>query len=151
MTIGYRQAAIGDAELLIRTYNAAFYSDYLRYGVYPGYGKTKETMEESIREVPKYIILCDDAPVGCISCKQMKTGVYEIGCLCVVPEFQGKGIGTRAIRFVKTLHDDWDKLTLATPVDKEENMKFYTEKCGFHTVSTEMDGGVELARLVSER
>jgi hypothetical protein len=48
MTIEFRQAALEDAELLINIYNASFYSDYLRYGFCPGYGKTKEMMEESI-------------------------------------------------------------------------------------------------------
>jgi ribosomal protein S18 acetylase RimI-like enzyme len=151
MTMSYRQATLEDAELLIDIYNAAFYDDYLRYGVCPGYGKTKEMMEDSIREYPKYTILCDNVPVGCISFKQTEIGVYEIGNLCVVPEFQGKGIGTQAIQFVKILLKDWKKLTLVTPIDKIENVKFYTEKCGFHIVTTEMDGNVELAQLVLER
>ncbi len=41
-------------------------------------------MGESIRSYPKHIILCDDVPVGCISCKKLEAGVYEIGCLCVI-------------------------------------------------------------------
>ena len=151
MTIDYRQAETEDADLLISIYNDSFYSDFLRYGSCPGYGKTKEQMEESIREYPKYLILCNNEPVGCISCKQMELGIYEIGNLCVVPAFQGKGIGTQAIRFLKTLYEDWEKLTLVTPLDKTENVKFYTEKCGFHIVSTERDGNVELARFVLDR
>ena len=75
MKIEYRQAALADAELLIHIYNASFYNDYLRYGVCPGYGKTKEMMEESIREYPKYIILCDNEPVGCVSWKEQKIGI----------------------------------------------------------------------------
>ena len=148
MTIEFRQAALEDAELLINIYNASFYSDYLRYGSCPGYGKTKEMMEESISKYPKYIILCDNEPVGSISCKKPENGVYEIGCLCVVPEYQGKGIGTQAIQFAKTLYEDMEKLTLVTPIDKKENVKFYTEKCGFHIESIERDGNVELARFV---
>ena len=148
MTIEYRQAALEDAELLINIYNASFYSDYLRYGSCPGYGKTKEMMEESISKYPKYIILCDNEPVGSISCKKLEKGVHEVGCLCVVPEYQGKGIGTQAIQFSKTLYEDSEKLTLVTPLDKKENVKFYTEKCGFHIESIERDGNVELARFV---
>lgn len=71
--------------------------------------------------------------------------------MCIVPEFQGKGIGTQAIRFLKTLLEDWSRLTLVTPIDKKENVKFYTEKCGFRIESTERDGNVELARFVSEK
>ena len=36
-------------------------------------------------------------------------------------------------------------------LDKTENVKFYTEKCGFHIVSTEKEGDVLLARFVLER
>ena len=151
MVIEYRQASVEDAELLISIYNASFYSDHLRYGACPGYGKTKKEMEDSISRYPKFIILCDDEPIGCISCKKLEKKVYEIGCLCVVPSFQGKGIGTRAIQFLKAVYDDWEKFTLVTPADKCENIKFYTQKCGFDIVSTESDGKVELARFVLER
>lgn len=108
-------------------------------------------MEKSISKYPKYIILCDKEPVGCVSCINLEMGVYEISCLCIVPEFQGKGLGTQAIQFLKALYEDWERFTLVTPMDKRENVTFYTEKCGFHIVSTERDGYVELARFVVER
>ena len=46
MKIEYRQAVLEDADILIEIYNAAYYDDYLRYGYCPGYGVTKERMEE---------------------------------------------------------------------------------------------------------
>ena len=151
MKIEYRQAAIEDADVLAKIYNASFYDDFVRFGSCPGYGQTKESMEKSIMQRPKHIILCDNEPVGCVSCVNLENGVYEIGCLCIIPEYQGKGIGTQAMQFVKTILDDWKKLTLVTPIDKKENVKFYTEKCGFRIESTERDGNVELARFVAER
>ncbi len=151
MKIEYRKANIEDAELLIDIYNASFYSDYIKYGECPAYGKTKEMMEESIINYPKFIFLFNKKPVGCVSCKQVKVGIYEIGCLCVVPEYQGKGIGTQAIKFVTSYYKDWNKFTLITPLDKKENVKFYTEKCGFDIISTEMDRNVKVARFVLER
>ena len=108
-------------------------------------------MEASIRDHPKYIILCDHKPVGCVACKKLEMRVYEITCLCIVPEYQGKGLGTQAVQFVKDLYDDWEKITLVTPLDKKENVKFYTEKCGFRIVSAETDGDVVLARFAAER
>ena len=151
MKIEYRQAAIEDADVLAKIYNASFYDDFVRFGSCPGYGQTKESMEKSIMQRPKHIILCDNEPVGCVSCIKLGNGVYEIGCLCVIPEFQGKGIGTQAIQFLKAHLEDWNTLTLVTPIEKKENVKFYTEKCGFHIESTERDGNVELARFVAER
>ena len=151
MILEYRKAVLEDTELLIGIYNAAYYDDYLRYGYCPGYGITKEGMEESIKTIPKYIIMCDNMPVGCISSKQIEIGVYEVANLCIIPEYQGKGIGTHAIRFLKTNLENWKILTLVTPLDKKQNVKFYTEKCGFRIESTEKDGNVELARFVIER
>ena len=151
MKIEYRQAVKEDAELLVKIYNAAFYDDYVRFGFCPGYGQTKEMMEDSIRKYLKHIILCDNEPVGCVSCINRGNGVYEVGCLCVVPEYQGKGIGTQAIQFVKTSYEDWEKITLVTPIDKKENVKFYTEKCGFQIESTERESNVELFRFITKK
>ena len=151
MKIEYRQAVIEDAELLVNIYNSSFYDDYVRFGSCPGYGQTKEMMEESISKCLKHIILCDKEPVGCVSCIDLGEGVYEVGCLCVIPEYQGKGIGTQAIQFIKTAYADWERLTLVTPIDKRENVAFYTERCGFTLVSTERDGNVELARFVLDK
>ena len=149
--IEFRPAVIEDAEVLVSIYNASFYDDYVRFGACPGYGQTQEMMEASISKTLKHIILCDNEPVGCVSCINLGEGVYEVGCLCVIPEYQGKGIGTQAICFVKTFYEDWKILTLVTPIEKKENVKFYTEKCGFRIESTERDGDVELVRFVAER
>ena len=108
-------------------------------------------MERSIIEYPKFLIICDGMSVGCVSCKDTGNGIYEIGCLCVVPEFQGKGIGTAAMEFVKTYYSDWKRFTLVTPADKTENVRFYTEKCGFDITSVETHGNVKVARFVLER
>lgn len=151
MQLEYRQTNIADAELLIDIYNASFYSDYIKYSECPAYGKTKEVMEKSIINYPKFIILCDSKPIGCISCKEIEKNIYEIGCLCVIPAYQGKGIGTQTIEFIKSFYKDWYVLTLITPIDKHENVKFYTEKCGFDIVSSEMDGNVEVARFILKR
>ena len=151
MDINFRKARLTDARVLIDIYNASFYKDYLRYGECPAYGKTREMMEQSIIDCPKFLILCGNKPVGSISCRETENGIYEIGCLCVVPEFQGKGIGTAAMEFAKSYFKDWKKFTLVTPADKRENVRFYTEKCGFMTESVEMDGHVRVARFVLER
>ena len=149
--IEFRKADKSDAALLIEIYNAAFYSDYIRYGTCPAYGKTIETMEQSIIDYPKFLILYDSRPVGSVSCRETGDGIYEIGCLCVIPEYQGKGIGTAAMDFIKTHYQDWKKITLVTPADKTENVRFYTKRCGFDIRSVEMDGSVKVDRFVLER
>lgn len=149
--IEFRKAEIPDAEALIEIYNASFYDDYVRYGECPAYGRTKEMMERSIVDFPKFLILHNDRPIGCISCKEAEKGTYEVGCLCVIPEFQGKGIGTAAMEFAKSYFTDWERFTLVTPVDKSQNVRFYTEKCGFDIQSAEMDGSVKVYRFILEK
>lgn len=151
MNIEYRRAAAADAETLVAIYNAAFYSDYVKYGECPGYGKSAEEMTRSIERYPKYVISCDGRPVGCVSCKRIAGRAYEIGCLCVVPEFQRRGIGAAAMGFIQAAHPDWEAITLVTPADKRENLQFYIRKCGFQLEKMEMDGGVQVARLTLKR
>lgn len=151
MLVEYKKANLEDAKLLIDIYNTSFYSDYVKYGECPGYGKTKEMMEQSIMNTPKFIITCDGIPVGVISCDRIDKAVYEIGCLCIIPAFQGKGIGTRAVEYVLSYYNDWKKVTLITPVEKKENVKFYTEKCFFQIESIETGGNVKVYRFVRER
>ena len=151
MNIEFREAKLEDAALLVEIKDASFYSDFVKYGECPGYGNTVEMMEKSIVDYPKFIIMCDDVPVGCISCTKLSEGEYEVGCLCVIPEYQGRGIGRSAMEYVFPYYSDWEKITLVTPADKEENVKFYTEKCGFDIEDTEKDGSVRLYRFLKCR
>lgn len=151
MNLYYVKANKEDAKLLITLYNASFYDDYIKYGECPAYGRSKEDMEVSIARFPKLIISIDEIPIGVISVDDKGYGEYYLGCLCVIPEFQGKGIGTQAVKYMLNYYSDWNKITLITPVDKEENINFYTKKCGFRIDGTEMDGNVKVAHFIMER
>ncbi len=151
MSLKYMIAKKEDADNLIEIYNASFYDDYIKYGECPAYGHTRESMEASIEKVPKLIIYCDDIPVGVISARNKGNGEYYLGCLCVIPPYQGKGIGAQAVKYMLEYYKDWSKITLITPADKEENIKFYTIKCGFKIDHTDMDGNVRVVHFLMER
>jgi ribosomal protein S18 acetylase RimI-like enzyme len=151
MRLEYVKAQEDDSLLLIQIYNKSFYDDYIRYSECPAYGRTEKQMQQSIKNIPKEIIYCDDTPVGVISVQNKGNGEYYLGCLCVMPEYQGKGIGTQAFKHMLLSHPDWRKITLLTPVDKSENVKFYTEKCGFNIGEIIMDGKVEVISFYMER
>lgn len=151
MSIKYRQAYTKDAALLIDIYNASFYDDYIRYGECPAYGRTRTEMEMSIANYPKIIISWGERNVGAISYKNTAAGEYYIGCLCVIPECQGIGIGTDAFHHLLSVCSDWKKIALVTPVDKKENIRFYTEKCGMSIGGTQTDGNVKLVQLYMKR
>lgn len=151
MVLTYRKATKSDANLLIEIYNSSFYDDYVHYGKCPGYGKTKNQMELSILKFPKYIIIKDSIPVGVISFENKGNGHYYLGCLCIIPTYQGMGIGTQAFQYMLSICPDWKQITLVTPSDKEQNIKFYTEKCGFNIVGKKMDENVEVTNFTLER
>ena len=131
MVLTYREASKADANLLIDIYNSSFYEDYIHYGECPGYGKTKEQMELSILRFPN--------------------GNYYLGCLCVIPTYQRMGIGSQALQYMLSICPEWKQIRLVTPSDKEQNIKFYTEKCGFIITGKEMDGNVEVTEFIMER
>jgi ribosomal protein S18 acetylase RimI-like enzyme len=151
MSLKYIKAKKEDADMLIEIYNSSFYSDYVKYGECPAYGKTKEGMEASIEKSQKLIICYEDIPVGVVSVEHRGDGQYYLGCLCVIPSYQNKGIGTKAIEYILDYYKDWEKVTLVTPADKHENVYFYTKKCGFEIDGTEMDGNVKVFHFVLEK
>lgn len=115
---------------------------------------TEELLSEwkiQLKVFPKEIVISDNTSVGVISVEEKGDGLYYIGCLCVIPEYQGKGIGTQAFRHILSVYPDWKKFVWITPADKEENIRFYTEKCGFEVDGTSMDGNVEVVKFIKER
>lgn len=138
----FKQADMNDIDVLIDIYNSAFYDDYLRYGECPAYGRSKESMEQSLKDYPKILAYENNEPVGLISYKDEGQGKYYIGCLAVKKSEQGRGIGTALMKHFMNEYPDWNELTLVTPKDKESNIRFYTERFGFDIVGEEDDGTV---------
>ena len=108
-------------------------------------------MARSIERYPKYLISCDGRPAGCVSCRNLAGRTYEIGCLCVVLEFQRRGIGAAAMGLYSGGASGLGVFTLIPPVDKGENMQFYIRKCGFQLEKVEMDGRVQVAWLTLKK
>ncbi len=138
----YKYADSSDADVLIEIYNSAFHDDFIRYGECPAYGRSREDMEQSIQDFPKIIAYEQDKAIGVISYKQEAPGKYYIGCLAVIKDMQGCGIGTQLMNHFMSEHPDWNELTLVTPKDNERNIKFYTGRFGFDIVGEEDDGKV---------
>lgn len=151
MNITYSTAQKSDANLLIGIYNASFYNDYIRYGECPAYGRSRESMEYSIAHSTKLIIICDNQPVGVISFDNKGNGKYYLGCLCVIPAYQGKGIGTQAFKYMLSVCPDWNMISLVTPADNKMNIDLYTKRCGCVIKGKRMDGNVEVVELCRNR
>ncbi|GFZ31411.1 hypothetical protein CSC2_19370 [Clostridium zeae] len=145
MKIKFEKANIEDAEELIEVRNLSFYSDYRKYGECPGYNISKERMTDTLlnTKIKIYKIFCDDKVVGNISVRHINDNTCYIGCLCVIPSYENKGIGQEAIRFVEKEFSNATVWTLETPADKVKNHYFY-KKLGYSIVDEYMSGLVKI-------
>lgn len=142
MELLFKEAEMKDAKILVDLYNQAFYEDYVRFGFCPAYGRSEEQMKESIQVAKKHIIYLENHPVGVISIQRTGEGEYYLGCLGVIPKYQHKGIGTRAVNFAFKHYKDWKRFTLCTPEEKQNNVKFYRDKLGFSITGKNSNNGV---------
>jgi ribosomal protein S18 acetylase RimI-like enzyme len=146
MEIRFEKAELTDVEELINIRNSCFYEDYIRYGECPGYNLSKEKMTEIILTRKLYNVICDNKIVGSISVKDIKEEAYYIGCLCVIPEYENKGIGQATLKFIESEFPSVKVWTLETPADKLRNHYFY-KKAGFKIVRQFMEGTVRLVEF----
>ncbi len=54
-----------------------------------------------------FIIIADDKKIGFYNGEILDNGDYEIGNICILPEYQGKGIGTKVLNDI--LDDNKDR------------------------------------------
>ena len=123
----FRPAEEKDVPLLTDLYDRAFLEDFQRYGQCPGYGRSQEQMRDSLRRVPKQILLFGGVPVGVLSYERRDDGSVYLGCLCIVPEMQGRGLGTRAFAHMLEECPEVHRFELVTPADKVQNIAFIPE------------------------
>ena len=123
----FRPAEEKDVPLLTNLYDRAFLEDFQRYGQCPGYGRSQEQMRDSLRRVPKQILLFGGVPVGVLSYERRDDGSVYLGCLCIVPEMQGRGLGTRAFAHMLEECPEVHRFELVTPADKAQNIAFIPE------------------------
>lgn len=116
-----------DVPLLTNLYDRAFLEDFQRYGQCPGYGRSQEQMRDSLRRVPKQILLFGGVPVGVLSYERRDDGSVYLGCLCIVSEMQGRGLGTHAFAHMLEECPEVHRFELVTPADKVQNIAFIPE------------------------
>lgn len=143
MNIEFVRATADDVAQLIEVQNLSFYADYVKYGECPGYRHSTESMTNIIQNKIVYKICCDGQTVGDIIVKDNGAGNYFLGCLCVVPDYENRGIGQVAMRFLETEFPNARVWTLETPADKCRNHYFY-KKMGYQIIKEYMDGSVKI-------
>lgn len=144
MDIKIVRAEKEDAKRIAEVYNASFYSDFVKYGECPGYGKTEESIIAGMEKNRVYKILADDVLVGAVSVREEKPDHYYLGGICVEPEHAGQGIGQQAMRFLDREFSDAVHWALETPTDKLQNHHFY-KKFGYGVTKEYLDGSVPIS------
>lgn len=87
--------------------------------------------------------MIDNTIVGDIIVQDNHDGTYFLGGLCLIPEYENKGIGQVAMRFLEQQFKNARLWSLETPADNERNQHFY-KQCGFHIVKEYYVGSVEI-------
>ena len=100
-------------------------------------------MTKIVQDKITYKILCDNKIVGDIIVRDNGDHTYFLSGLCVVPEYQNRGIGQKAIQYLENELPNATLWTLETPADKYENHYFY-KKMGFQITKEYMDGSVNI-------
>ena len=150
MEIRFERATKEDALKLIEVQDKAFLEDYERYGTCPGYKRSEGSMLNSINNAYTFKIIADNQIVGDIIVRQESEQTYHLGGLCVIPEYENKGIGQAAIAFIENYFKDAKAWTLDTPADKLRNHYFY-QKCGFKIVGNKEAEGVKLVLFFKKK
>lgn len=144
MNVKIERATVKDTNDLIEIQNKAFYSDFKKYGECPGYNRSYESMKLSIENSITFKILVDNIVVGDIIISDRQNGYYHLGGLCIIPEYENRGIGQKAMTFLDSYFQNARHWTLETPIDKQRNHYFY-KKCGFKITGEFIDGNVKVA------
>lgn len=150
MNIAIDRSTIEDIDALIDVRNRSFQEDCVRYGDCPGYGHTRESMRRVIEDNHSYIIQCEGKTIGDISVRDRGDGRFSLGCLCVVPEYENIGIGSRAMAFLDEAFPQAVHWSLETPADKLRNHHFY-EKHGYKITRRHKEGTVDVVRMERTR
>lgn len=141
--IKFERASLEDVEQLIDVQNQSFYPDFIKYGECPGYNHSQESMSNIVLNRITYKIIFNGQIVGDIIVRDNGDDTYYLGCLCVVPSFENKGIGQKAMKFLEQEFPNAKKWSLETPADKYRNHYFY-RKFGFEVTKEYMSDNVKI-------
>ena len=146
MNITFERALIEDADALICVQDKSFYHDFMKYGVCPGYNRSHDSMVDSILKNYVYKIQLNDIVIGDIIIKDCGDENCHLGGICVDPDYENKGIGQMAMKFIDSCFPDAKHWALETPSDKLRNHYFY-KKHGYEITEEYEREGVLILRF----
>lgn len=143
MEIKFIRATIDDVDELIELQNQCFYRDYEKYGQCSEYNHSVESMKNLISDRITYKIVCDNQIIGDIIVRDNHDNTYYLECICVKPDFENRGIGQHAIKFIESQFPNAVVWALKMPADKKR-IHYFCKKLGYSVVEEYMEGPVKI-------
>ena len=144
MDLVFGEITEGDIPELTRAMTRAFDEDTRKYlgrekGGPPGYddGKFFKKWLFSYDESRGHKVLADGRVVGGAIVWILPGGNNVLGTIFIDPDYQGKGVGTRAWQFIEKRYPETKSWKLGTPGYSVGNRYFYEHKCGFRKIKEE--------------
>lgn len=140
MCISFRKAEPKDFDEIVVLYNLVIKTTYTTWDEnYP----SKTMLEEDIANGNLFVIISEGKVVGAASvntCKAVedKCKVGSFARICTSPKCQGKGYGTKFVKFLEDYFLDagCNKIILRVSTKNAAAIKMYT-RCGFQNVGTD--------------
>ncbi|MDP4094739.1 MAG: GNAT family N-acetyltransferase [Bacillota bacterium] len=133
MDVKLIRAELKDLDKIIEGQKASFYDCYQRYQDHEmsPYNVTYDTIKRILENEYLYKIMYGDEPAGAIYVRQNPDKYnMRLHCIFIIPEYQNKGIGQKAIKLVEEQFSDAVTWALETPHDLQRNHHVY-EKMGY--------------------
>jgi GNAT superfamily N-acetyltransferase len=84
-----------------------------------------------------YKVLADGAVIGGMIVWILPDGDNILGTIFIDPDFQDRGVGSAAWKFVESTYPQTKSWRLTTPKEAVKNHYFYGTKCGFQRVESD--------------
>lgn len=101
----------------------------------------KEETERLMANFQCYMITLDNKSIGILWLHCEKPDSLTLEDFCILPQYQGKGFGSEALKLIEKLHPDNLRWLLTTPCFCKRNRHLY-EKNGYGKIGLEADNTV---------
>jgi L-amino acid N-acyltransferase YncA len=127
------KANVADVDKIIAARVDAFSNEVILYGGGPADYDNRDALLSLFETRDFYKVIEDGVIIGGMTCDDLGNNTKYIGMVFVTKEYQGKGIGTKAMNFLFNEFPDVMLWKLTTPYLSYKNHHFY-EKLGFTKV-----------------
>ena len=141
MDLVFEEIVEGDIDELTHVMTRAFDDDARKHlgtekGGPPGYddGEFFRKWLFPYKESRGYKIILEGRIIGGVIAWIYSHGRNVLGTIFVDPDYQDRGVGTRAWEFIEVEFPDTRSWQLGTPGYATKNLYFYEQKCGFSKI-----------------